>query len=99
MNDEILREYREVLSRPKFKLTKEIVNNLIDGITEKSIFVSEQSLNEYLPNPKDRVFYEVVMEKRKSEDAYLVTGNIKHFPVRPYIVTPREMLDIIIEEN
>lgn len=99
VNDEILREYREVLSRPKFKLTKEIVNNLIDGITEKSIFVSEQSLNEYLPDPKDRVFYEVVMEKRKSEDAYLVTGNIKHFPVRPYIVTPREMLDIIIEEN
>ncbi len=99
VNDEILREYREVLSRPKFKLTKEIVNNLINGITEKSIFVSEQSLNEYLPDPKDRVFYEVVMEKRKSEDAYLVTGNIKHFPVRPYIVTPREMLDIIIEEN
>lgn len=99
VNDEILREYREVLSRPKFKLTKEIVNNLIDGITEKSVFVSEQSLNEYLPDPKDRVFYEVVMEKRKSEDAYLVTGNIKHFPVRPYIVTPREMLDIIIEEN
>ena len=99
VNDEILREYREVLSRPKFKLTKEIVNNLIDGITEKSIFVSEQSLNEYLPDPKDRVFYEVVMEKRKSEDAYLVTGNIKHFPVRPYIITPREMLDIIIEEN
>ena len=99
VNDEILREYREVLSRPKFKLTKEIVNNLIDGITEKSIFVSEQSLNEYLPDSKDRVFYEVVMEKRKSEDAYLVTGNIKHFPVRPYIVTPREMLDIIIEEN
>ena len=99
VNDEILREYREVLSRPKFKLTKEIVNNLIDGITEKSVFVSEQSLNEYLPDPKDRVFYEVVMEKRKSEDAYLVTGNIKHFPVRPYIITPREMLDIIIEEN
>ena len=70
VNDEILREYREVLSRPKFKLTKEIVNNLIDGITEKSIFVSEQSLNEYLPDSKDRVFYEVVMEKRKSEVSF-----------------------------
>ena len=43
--------------------------------------------------------YEVVMEERKNEDAYLVTGNIKHFPIRPYIVTPREMLDIILEEN
>ena len=99
INDEILKEYREVLSRPKFKLTREIVDNLINGIMENSVFVNEQSLDEYLPDPKDRVFYEVVMEERKNEDAYLVTGNIKHFPIRPYIVTPREMLDIMLEEN
>ena len=99
VNDEILKEYREVLSRPKFKLTREIVDNLINGIMENSVFVNEQSLDEYLPDPKDRVFYEVVMEERKNEDAYLVTGNIKHFPIRPYIVTPREMLDIMLEEN
>ena len=36
------------------------------------------------------------MEQRKSEDAYLVTGNIRHFPEKPYIVTPRQMLDIIL---
>lgn len=35
------------------------------------------------------------MEKRKEEEAYLVTGNIKHFPVKTYVVTPIEMLDII----
>ena len=99
VNDEILKEYREVLSRPKFKLTREIVDDLINGIMENSVFANEQSLDEYLPDPKDRVFYEVVMEERKNEDAYLVTGNIKHFPIRPYIVTPREMLDIILEEN
>jgi hypothetical protein len=44
---------------------------------------------------KDVVFYAVLMEKRKDNDAYLVTGNLKHFPLRPYIVTPREMLDIL----
>ena len=37
------------------------------------------------------------MEKRKEEDAYLVTGNVKHFPVKSYVVTPRQMMDIIIE--
>jgi len=42
-----------------------------------------------MPDPKDKVFYEIVMEKRKTEDAYLVTGNIKHFPAKPFIVTPR----------
>ena len=43
----------------------------------------------------DIVFYEIVLTGRKTTDAYLVTGNIKHFPVKPFVVTPKEMLDII----
>lgn len=43
----------------------------------------------------DAIFYEVVMEERETTDTYLVTGNIKHFPVKPYAVTPKEMLDIL----
>ena len=43
----------------------------------------------------DAIFYEGVMEARETTDAYLVTGNIKHFPVKPYVETPKEMLDII----
>ena len=27
------------------------------------------------------------MEMRHSEDAYLVTGNLKHFPTKPFVVT------------
>ena len=92
INDEIINEYRTVLSRPKFKLSEKIVNDIVNEIEEKGIFVNEKTLEEYLPDPKDRVFYEVVMEERNSRDAYLVTGNIKHSPIRPYIVTPREML-------
>ena len=42
-------------------------------------------------------YYAVLMEKRKEDEAYLVTGNLKHFPVRTFIVTPREMLDILQE--
>ena len=42
--------------------------------------------------PKDVVFYEVTLSK---EDAYLVTGNIKHFPQKPFVVTPAEMIAII----
>ena len=51
-----------------------------------------------LPDSKDSVFYEVVMEERKEEDAYLVVGNIKHFPEKPFIITPRQMLDIILKD-
>ena len=44
----------------------------------------------------DAVFYEVALSK---EDAYLVTGNTKHFPKSPIVVTPAEMLDIILSEK
>ena len=47
-----------------------------------------------LPDPKDVVFYNVVLAKR-DKDARLVTGNIKHFPVCDFVVTPREFLDIV----
>ena len=42
----------------------------------------------------DLIFYEVAMEKREA-GAYLVTGNQKHYPVRSFIVTPAEMMEII----
>ena len=40
----------------------------------------------------DVVFYEVALSK---EDAFLVTGNTKHFPKNPIVVTPAEMLEIL----
>lgn len=98
-NREILKEYHEVLLRPKFHFTKEIVEDVLDVIKQRGINIEAEILDIILPDPKDRVFYEVVLEKRKTEDAYLVTGNIKHFPVESFVVTPREMLDIIFSEK
>ena len=43
---------------------------------------------------KDLVFYEVVLEKRE-DGAYLITGNKKHFPNDPIVVTAAEFLEII----
>jgi hypothetical protein len=42
------------------------------------------------------VFYEVALSK---DDAYLVTGNTKHFPKKPIVVTPAQMLEILRTEN
>ncbi len=95
LNKEIVREYREVLMRPKFHFTEKIVENLIEAMEEKGVYIDATPLETVLIDPKDQVFYEVVMEKRKEEDAYLVTGNSKHFPERAFIVTPREMMEII----
>ncbi|MCR5829327.1 MAG: hypothetical protein K6F93_03140 [Lachnospiraceae bacterium] len=56
-------------------------------------------LDIYLPDPKEVLFYEVVMEKGKTDDAYSLTGNVKHFPSEKHVVTPREMLDIILHKQ
>ncbi len=94
--NEIVAEYREVLDRPKFKFDPKVVDVFIDGIINRGIFVDAVSVEEIIPDPKDIVFYEVVMEgRRKHDDAYLVTGNIKHFPVKSFVVMPKEMLDIM----
>ena len=96
LSDEILAEYREVLARPKFKFNQDNVEMLIEGIIDRGIFMDEVPIDELLPDSKDIVFYGVVMGGRTQlDEAYLVTGNIKHFPVKPYIVTPKEMLEIM----
>ncbi len=98
LNAHIVEEYRTVLARPKFHLTQEIIDGAVGEIERLGLYVDADNLDVELPDPKDRVFYEVVMEERKSEDAYLVTGNIRHFPEKPFVVTPRQMLDIILND-
>lgn len=99
LNEKILNEYREVLNRPKFRFTKDIVEDIISDLEEMAIYVCEEHLNIELPDDKDRVFYEVTMENRKTDETYLTTGNIKHFPSETFVVTPREFLDIILNGN
>ncbi|MBQ3682003.1 MAG: putative toxin-antitoxin system toxin component, PIN family [Succinimonas sp.] len=99
LNDVIENEYREVLSRPKFHLSQSIIEDIIFAFRDKGLYVEAGSFEIELPDPKDRVFYEVVMEKRKSEETWLVTGNIRHFPVEPFIVTPREILDVVLNDG
>ena len=90
----ITKEYRDVLARKKFGFSSEIINYLLSAIEKYGILVDPSSSGVVLPDMKDVPFYEVVLEKRK-DGAYLVTGNIKHFPKEPFIVTPRELLEII----
>ena len=95
-NEEILNEYRDVLSRRnKFPFEKEDVENLANLVTRSGLKVKRaKAFDEIFPDPKDIVFYEVAMSK---DDAYLVTGNIKHFPRKPFVVTPAEMVAILYQ--
>lgn len=93
-SDKIMKEYREVLSRKKFKFEQGMINYVLSAVEKYGILVEPSNSGIILPDMKDVPFYEVVMEKRE-EDAYLVTGNLKHFPMEPFIVTARQLLDIL----
>ena len=90
----IFLEYLDVLPRSKFSFAPETQDALIKGL--KQIRVSALELPEItvsdipLPDESDRVFYDVA----RSCGAYLITGNLKHYPVEPFIVTPAQFLDI-----
>lgn len=91
-NNEILEEYRDVLNRPKFNFSKESVNKVIRAVETLGIYSDRVSSDEICKDPKDVVFYEVSLS---TDDTYLVTGNIKDFPAKPFVVTPALMLEII----
>ena len=91
-NQEIIDEYLDVLHRDKFHFPSEIIDSIINTVQEFGINSERISSSEIFPDPKDVVFYEVALSK---EDAYLVTGNKKHFPQTPIVVTPAEMVEML----
>ena len=92
-NDEILAEYRTVLSREKFHLTPTLIDDVLIAIVTDGIDLNRTPATDLVfPDPKDIVFYEVALSK---EGTYLVTGNIKHFPVRTFVITPAEMIRLL----
>ncbi len=94
-NDEILQEYDAVLHRPKFRFTESAILTLLQAIMVYGESIDRLKTDTMLIDPKDLVFYEVTMEKRSKEEAYLVTGNKKHFPNELFIITANEMLELM----
>ena len=94
-NDDIIKEYDEVLHRAKFKLSDDQICTVIELITQNGIDSSRFPYAGEMPDEDDRVFYEVCLSE---EDSFLVTGNLKHFPKEPQVITAAEMMEILDNE-
>lgn len=90
-NDEVIAEYKDVLNRPKFPFDSQDVKDLIDFIMEIGVDTIRTPFDEEMPDEDDRVFYEISLTE---EESFLVTGNIKHYPRVPKVVTPAEFIRI-----
>ena len=91
-NEDIISEYEIVLNRPTFRFSEETVYYYINAIKEKGVLATRIESGEAFPDSDDAVFYEIALSV---EDAYVVTGDLKHFPKTPIVVTPAQMLEII----
>ena len=92
VNDEILAEYSEVLHRKKLGLVRDHVDDALAAVKEKALSCERKPGASVVIDPDDVVFYEVYLSR---DDAYLITGNLKHFPKNGRIVSPAEMVHII----
>ena len=85
----ILCEYREVLQRPKFKFTTGEINSLLDWFETCGRSVIAEPLDVEFEDEADKKFYEVA----KYCGAVLVTGNLKHFPQDPQVMSVAQFLE------
>lgn len=90
-NEEILNEYDDVLHRSKFDFSDERIHAVIE-LVRTGLQLNPTESGEPFPDSDDRVFYEVALSK---DGAYMVTGNLRHFPKTPIVVTPAQMREIV----
>jgi len=91
----MIAEYQEVLMRTKFGFDKKADRQVIDFIFHSGISIVPVPMLDAFGDEDDKMFYEVA----KTAKAYLVTGNSKHFPKEPMIITPQEFLSVVDNDN
>ena len=98
--EEIWTEYREVLQRQKFQqLDYESIKKFFSIIRAKALWVVPRvSVNILKSDPEDNKFLACALEAQAD---YLITGNIRHFPLKKFhgaqIINPKDFIELIGE--
>lgn len=91
----ILFEYQNVLLRKKFPFDQAQVEDLLEQIKACGNVTKGKPLVKRLPDIDDEPFLEVALGAKAQ---YLVTGNLKHYPIKKResipVVSPAEFLEI-----
>ena len=85
---QILGEYEEVLSRPRFGFPRDLIDEALDLFRTSGIPVESCRSDCPMPDESDRIFYDTAA----TGAAELITGNLKHYPAEPFVVSPADFL-------
>ncbi|MDR0746892.1 MAG: putative toxin-antitoxin system toxin component, PIN family [Helicobacteraceae bacterium] len=88
---DILREYAMVLQRDKFNFSPNDVDKYLNYVANNGLRIEAPLSDLSFTDESDRKFYETA----KAAKAYLITGNAKHFPKEPFIVSPAKFLELL----
>ncbi|MDY5918313.1 MAG: putative toxin-antitoxin system toxin component, PIN family [Treponema sp.] len=94
----VLREYNRVLHYEKFPFSENDIKNVINAFKKNGIKKRALRSSEKFTDESDRIFYEITLSARKDE-AWLITGNAKHFPKKDFVVSAREFLESFEKEG
>jgi uncharacterized protein len=95
VSNQILTEYRDVLSRPESQIRKGLRPQLLDLIRKRAHLVNPVRAIQVAGDPEDDKFIECADAARAD---YFVTGNLRHFPKfwkNTKVVTSREFLSLV----
>lgn len=98
-SDDIMAEYREVLSRDRFRryISLELVNGFLEELkTVGALVEPQEKIDVIKADPSDNMFLECAVAAKAD---FLITGNLRHFPSKAFrrtkIVHPEEFLQIV----
>ena len=96
----IINEYAEVLHRPKFQFSSDLIEAVLEQIRSEGEIVASVPQPVELTDHSDQPFLEVAITGKAH---CLITGNIKHFPAIKRcgmkVLTPAEFLKFYREQT
>jgi putative PIN family toxin of toxin-antitoxin system len=95
ISGEVYAEYEEVISRPRFQLSEDIIGGALHTIREQSLWVRPTEAIRACSDPDDDIFLECA---HAAQADYLLTGNLRHFPASwsaSRIIPARRLLNLI----
>jgi putative PIN family toxin of toxin-antitoxin system len=96
VSDAIFAEYDEVIRRPRFKRSADVIEGTLRSIRKQGHWVKPSDRVAECTDPDDNMFLECA---QAAEADYLVTGNRRHFPERwkkIKIVGARELIELLM---
>lgn len=89
----IFEEYQDVLQRTRLGIPAKDREIVLAAVLQHGEKIEPMQGTNNMVDEDDRFFYDTA----KSADAYLITGNIKHYPQEPFILTPAEFLELLVK--